>query len=226
MKRSEINALLVHAEDFFAEYCFSLPPWAYWRPADWDGRGSEITEIRENMLGWDVTDFGSGDFERRGLFLFTVRNGNPKRDKKPYAEKIMIVRPNQETPMHFHFSKMEDIINRGGGRLMIKLHNATPDDGLANTPVAVSVDGIRRTVSAGSVVALDPGESICLEQRCYHSFWAEGSPVLTGEVSMANDDIADNRFLEPLGRFPEIEEDEAPLHLLVSDYAGRPGARR
>jgi D-lyxose ketol-isomerase len=26
------------------------------------------------------------------------------------------------------------------------------------------------------------------------------------------------RFLEPTGRFPEIEEDEPPLYLLVNDY--------
>ena len=28
----------------------------------------------------------------------------------------------------------------------------------------------------------------------------------------------DNIFREPIGRFSEIEEDEAPKHLLVSDY--------
>ena|SRR5690554_1431468 len=45
------------------------------------------------MLGWDITDFGSGEFYKRGLFLFTLRNGKYKVDKKPYAEKIMIVAP-------------------------------------------------------------------------------------------------------------------------------------
>ena len=43
--------------------------------------------------------------------------------------------------------------------------------------------------------------------------------VLVGEVSKVNDDVNDNRFLKPTGRFPEIEEDEPPLHLLVGDYA-------
>ncbi|EJS87388.1 hypothetical protein AAUPMB_14130, partial [Pasteurella multocida subsp. multocida str. Anand1_buffalo] len=28
----------------------------------------------------------------------------------------------------------------------------------------------------------------------YHSFWAEDGVVLAGEVSMANDDLTDNRF--------------------------------
>ncbi|MFA7141628.1 MAG: D-lyxose/D-mannose family sugar isomerase, partial [Proteiniphilum sp.] len=31
-------------------------------------------------------------------------------------------------------------------------------------------------------------------------------------------DTADNRFNETVGRFPKIEEDEEPIHLLVSDY--------
>jgi D-lyxose ketol-isomerase len=33
-----------------------------------------------------------------------------------------------------------------------------------------------------------------------------------------NDDVTDNVFREPIGRFAEIDEDEAPWHLLVSDY--------
>jgi D-lyxose ketol-isomerase len=42
--------------------------------------------------------------------------------------------------------------------------------------------------------------------------------LLLGEVSMVNDDHNDNFFEEKLGRFPIIEEDEKPLHLLVGDY--------
>jgi D-lyxose ketol-isomerase len=33
-----------------------------------------------------------------------------------------------------------------------------------------------------------------------------------------NDDHIDNHFHDPFGLFPEIEEDEAPLHLLYNDY--------
>jgi D-lyxose ketol-isomerase len=218
MKRSEINAIQKSAKAFLAEHRFLLPPWAEFRPADWAGKGSEIAEIRDNLLGWDVTDFGSGDFRRRGLFLFTLRNGNLKLDRKPYAEKIMIVDVDQETPMHFHFHKMEDIINRGGGNLAIELYASTEDEKLSDRPLQISVDGVRRTVAAGTTLMLKPGESVCLEPFVYHRFWAEGARCLAGEVSMTNDDVADNRFLEPLGRFPEIEEDAATLHLLVSDY--------
>ena len=112
MKRSEINRIMESAKTFMSERKFFLPPWAYWSVADWKKNKEQAGEVIENMLGWDITDFGSGDFYRRGLFLFTLRNGKFNVDKKPYAEKIMIVEENQETPMHYHWSKMEDIINR------------------------------------------------------------------------------------------------------------------
>jgi D-lyxose ketol-isomerase len=223
MKRSEINNIVRRAEEFIRSQNFYLPPFAYWSPADWAAKGPEAREIAENKLGWDITDFGRGDFKRFGLFLFTLRNGSPQNWKtmkgKLYAEKIMIVEPGQETPMHFHWSKMEDIINRGGGNLLLKLYNATPEETLdEETTVKVSMDGVERSVPAGGIVSIAPGESISLRQYCYHSFWADGERCLIGEVSMVNDDDQDNRFADPLPRFPAIEEDEEPLHLLVNDY--------
>jgi len=220
MKRSEINRILENAKVFMEERKFFLPPWAYWNVDDWKKNKDSAGEVINNMLGWDITDFGSGNFERRGLFLFTLRNGKFNVDKKPYAEKIMIVEENQETPMHFHWAKMEDIINRGGGNLVIELYNSTEDEGFADTPVTLKVDGVQRTVDAGGKVVLTPGESICLEQGVYHRFYGEEGKgkVLVGEVSMVNDDTSDNCFYETIGRFPTIEEDVEPLHLLVSDY--------
>lgn len=221
MKRSEINALIDDAKAFFAEHRFALPPWAFWGPADWKGKGEACREIVDNMLGWDITDFGSGDFDNRGLLLFTIRNGHPAKDDKPYAEKIMIVRENQETPMHFHWSKMEDIINRGGGNLVLELYLADEDEQLSDNPVTVSVDGVTRTVEPGGTVVLEPGESICLTPYLYHRFYGEPGKgkVLVGEVSAVNDDTKDNRFHEELGRFPEVDEDVPPNHLLCSEYA-------
>lgn len=221
MKRSEINTLIATAKAFFEEKNFLLPPWAFWAPTEWKGKGDKAKEIVENMLGWDITDFGSGNFTKRGLLLFTIRNGNLKTgSKKEYAEKIMITRELQETPMHFHWSKMEDIINRGGGNLVIELYGSTEDEKLSKEPLTVSVDGITRTVEPGGKVVLTPGESICLEQGVYHRFYGQGGKgsVMVGEVSRVNDDSCDNRFHEEIGRFPEIDEDEEPLHLLASDY--------
>jgi D-lyxose ketol-isomerase len=220
MKRSEINQILKKAKTFMADKQFALPPWAYWTVSDWKKNKNDAQEITTNMLGWDITDFGSGDFLKRGLFLFTIRNGKFNSDKKTYAEKIMIVEESQETPMHYHWSKMEDIINRGGGNLVIELFNSKNGTEFSSAPVQFKTDGITRTVAAGGKVVLTPGESICLEQGIYHRFYGEAGKgtVLVGEVSMVNDDANDNCFYETIGRFPVIEEDEEPLHLLVSDY--------
>jgi D-lyxose ketol-isomerase len=220
MRRSEVNAILAWSQAFLDERKFLLPTWAAWSPEEWRLHAADCHEVVDNGLGWDVTDFGGGNFARRGLLLFTLRNGHPGRDRKPYAEKVMVVGENQETPMHCHRSKMEDIINRGGGELVMELLPA-PDGGDPQPgSVTVSIDGRDRSVSPGEPVVLHPGESICLPQGLYHRFFAApgGGPVLAGEVSSVNDDVGDNRFLEPVGRFPEIEEDEPPVRLLVSDY--------
>ncbi|MBN1936067.1 MAG: D-lyxose/D-mannose family sugar isomerase [Anaerolineae bacterium] len=223
MKRSAINLIMRDADAFIRSRGFYLPPFAYWTPDDWRDKGPEVAEIVENDLGWDITDFGRGDYRRMGLFLFTIRNGSVDNLKsmqgKIYAEKLLVVDVDQITPMHFHWGKAEDIINRGGGRLLVQLYNSTPKDELDNSPVTVSMDGVRCTVQAGGTVELEPGESITLPQRLYHKFWGADARVLVGEVSVVNDDRRDNRFYEPVrGRFPEIDEDEPPLYLLIQDY--------
>jgi len=226
MKRSEINGLIRDAIAFTKAHGFELPPFAFWSPDAWNAKGREADEIRDCMLGWDVTDFAAGDFRKWGLVAFTLRNGHPTdaRYPKPYCEKILITDEAQILPMHFHWNKAEDIINRGGGNVVMQLYNATSDDGLADSDVTVSVDGVRRAFKAGETVTLTPGDSICLTSRIYHKWWGEKGKgkILLGEVSKVNDDRSDNRFYEPLGRFSEIEEDETPLHLLCNEY---PAAR-
>jgi hypothetical protein len=220
MKRSEINALLEEAKQFFQDHHFHLPRWAFWGPADWKGRRKECAQIIDRMLGWDITDFASGDYRNRGLLLFALRNGTLSDDTKNYAEKIMIVKEDQETPFHFHWSKMEDIINRGGGNLILELFLSTEDEKLSDEPVPVIIDGVEHIYKPGERVRLEPGESITLYQGLYHRFYAEPGRgwVLCGEVSSVNDDTKDNRFLEGLGRFPALDEDADPIHLLVADY--------
>ena len=179
--------------------------------------------IRDNMLGWDITDYGLGRFDEVGFSLITLRNGNPKKKDqypKPYAEKLLYIKEGQMAPMHFHWYKMEDIINRGGGNVLIRVYNSTPEGEFADTPVTVHCDGRAHTVPAGTQVRLTPGQSITVFQNMYHDFELEPGtgPVLLGEVSMCNDDEHDNRFYEPIGRFPEIEEDESPYRLLCNEY--------
>ena len=220
MKRSEVNSIIIEAKNFFAAHQFMLPEWAHWSPAKWKGTSVMCSGIIENKLGWDITDFGSGDFYKNGLTLFTIRNGNWHKKDKIYCEKIMIAEEEQVTPMHFHWNKTEDIINRGGGILVMELFTSTPDDELSYDPLTVSIDGVLINVNAGEPLLLNPGQSICLTPRLYHRFYGEKGrgKVLIGEVSMVNDDDCDNRFYDKVGRFPEIDEDAEPVHLLVTDY--------
>lgn len=223
MKRSAINQSILEAGTFFRENCFFLPPYADWTPEGWLRRGSEAEEIRASRLGWDVTDFNSGQFESLGLTLFTLRNGSVAGGKtaKIYAEKIMFVRQDQVTPFHYHARKTEDIINRGGkgtGRLVVQLYNSAEDGSFAATPVSVTCDGVRQQVEAGGTVILGAGESITLTPYLYHTFYAADGHGLIGEVSSVNDDDTDNCFKEPLPRYPEIVEDEPPFRLLCTEY--------
>lgn len=226
MKRSEINAIMKDAVKFIARMNFRLPPFAFWNPTEWKRKGCEYDEIRDNMLGWDITDFGSHDYRKIGLLLFTIRNGSFSQRKytKPYAEKLLLVGEEQVTPYHFHWKKMEDIINRGGGNLLVKVYNSTSAGCFASTPVTVSRDGRNYQVKAGTVIKLTPGESITLPAGQYHKFWGEpgAGQVLLGEVSKVNDDRVDNRFYEKVGRFPTIEEDARPLFLLGNEYPPKP----
>ena len=100
MKRSEINRAMKEGLAFAAQYQFALPGFARWTPEDWKTKGREYDEIRDNMLGWDITDFGKGDFKKCGLLMFTIRNGNLKNPKytKTYAEKQLISEEGQITP--------------------------------------------------------------------------------------------------------------------------------
>lgn len=221
MKRSEINGIIRQFEDMLARHCFALPPFTGFTPEQWAEAGHEWDEVRQAGLGWDVTDYGLGQYEKTGLALITLRNGLP--GGKPYAEKIMLSQPLQVCPLHFHWKKTEDIINRGGGELMFILYNADADGNRLDTDVTLHRDGRRVTVPAGVPFGLMPGESLTLEPLCYHAFYAsEAGSVLVGEVSSCNDDVADNRFFESIGRFPAVEEDEPPYRLLCTEYPPAP----
>ncbi len=223
MKRSEINAYIREAKELFESISFKLPPFAHWTPEEWLTKGHEADEIRDNALGWDITDYGEGSYLNTGLLLFTIRNGNynnRERYPKGYAEKIMVIKEGQVCPMHFHWNKQEDIINRGGGNLVIELYYSTKNGQLSDEDFTLSVDGVQRQCKAGEKVVLTPGESICLESYVYHRFYGEvgKGTVIVGEVSAVNDDNNDNRFLVELKRFPEIIEDEPPIHHLCNEY--------
>jgi len=224
MKRSEINAAIREMNAMCEKYACYLPPFCHFVPEEWQEKGHDYDEVRDCMLGWDVTDYGYGKFYSQGTTLITIRNGSrtmPDRYPKVYAEKLLYLREGQVLINHFHWFKTEDIINRGGGTLLIRVYNAHDDESVDyESDVTVHTDGREYTVPAGTQIRLTPGESIYIPQRLYHDFSVEEGTgaVLIGEVSQCNDDNTDNRFAEPAGRFPEIEEDEAPYRLLCNEY--------
>jgi hypothetical protein len=224
MKRSRINAIMAEAEDFMAGFGFVLPPFARWSATEFRARRHEAGRIIAARMGWDITDYGQGDFDRLGLFLFTLRNGDladlRRGQGMAYAEKLLISRQDQISPMHTHALKVEDIINRGGAQLAIQLYGSNPEGGFdEHAGGTVACDGILRDFAPGEVLLLNAGQSVTLRPGDWHGFWGAGGDVLIGEVSTVNDDETDNIFRAPIGRFADIEEDVEPLHLLVSDYA-------
>ena len=201
-----------------------MPPFCRFTPEEWKQKGHEYDEVRDCMLGWDVTDYGAEKFDEFGFTLITIRNGNRRMAEKypkVYAEKLLYLMEKQYAPNHFHWYKTEDIINRGGGNVLIRVFNSLPDGRVDRvSTVSIQTDGRSYSVPAGTQIKLTPGESIHIYQRLYHDFEVEpgtGS-VLLGEVSQSNDDVHDNRFESPIGRFPKIEEDEPPYRFLCNEY--------
>ena len=225
MKRSEINQAITKAKVRLQEYRICLPMFGYWNVDEWRKVADKTERIRQRMLGWDVTDFGSNNFAKCGAVLFTVRNGdkNDDQNRAPYAEKYILLNDEteQEIPFHYHIDKTEDIINRGGGVLVVEMYGSTKDNNLdKDNPVTVYLDGVKHIFEAGEKIYVLPGNSITIEPYFYHRFYAEKGKgyLIVGEVSKVNDDNCDNVFLNPSERFIPIEEDEDALHPLVNEY--------
>ena len=224
MKRSEVNKALKELEAMCNECRFKLPPFCNFTPEQWQTLGHEYDEVRECMLGWDITDYGMGKFDEVGFSLITIRNGNrlmPDKYPKVYAEKLLYLKEGQYALNHFHWYKTEDIINRGGGNILLRVYSSHEDESIDyESDVTVHTDGRTYVVPAGTQVRLTPGESIHITQRLYHDFSVEPGTgnVLLGEVSQCNDDNNDNHFDPPAGRFPKIEEDEPAYRLLCNEY--------
>ncbi|MGI6172463.1 MAG: D-lyxose/D-mannose family sugar isomerase [Christensenellales bacterium] len=222
MKRSEINRSLRWAKDFLEANNHRLPPMAYWDMATWRAHKAQLDTVKRTMLGWDITDFGTGSFAELGAVLYTIRNGLLADSSVgvPYCEKFILMKDGQRLPKHYHVYKTEDIINRAGGTLQIFLWNADRDGNQLDTDVRVYMDGILRTVKAGEEIRIEKGASVSLPPYVAHVFGplpASGD-LLVGEVSKVNDDNTDNFFLEPTSRFADIEEDEDILHPLCNEY--------
>jgi len=189
MQRSEINAACREAAACFACHGWALPP----------------------APRWDITDFGLGDFSQSGLVLINLA------EEPEYCEKLMFARRGQQTPLHSHRRKKEDIICRHG-RLAFELWPGSPDPARRGATVTLKRNGRNFTARAGEIFAIDAGERITLVPGVCHAFRPESNGCIIGEVSTANDDDHDNFFVDPrIGRFPAIVEDEPAAFRLVND---------
>ena len=223
MKRSEINEALSWAKALLEKHSIKLPPFGYWNMEEWLSGQHDITTIKKVMLGWDITDYGKDKFNELGAVLFTLRNGSLTEENvgTPYAEKLIVLKDGQRLPLHYHASKTEDIINRAGGILAIKLYNSLEDGSVdERSDVTVDMDGIRYIVKAGEELHIMPGHSITLRPFVYHLFWAKvgAGDLVCGEVSSINDDMTDNYNAEDVSRFSRVVEDEKILHPLCNEY--------
>ncbi|MES2307228.1 MAG: D-lyxose/D-mannose family sugar isomerase [Verrucomicrobiota bacterium] len=229
LQRSTINNSIDRAKNIFSHFGIHLPPYAFWSLSEWEKAGEDIHEIRECMLGWDVTDFGSQRFFEIGRTLFTLRNGKLKSQnyRKTYAEKLIIDPEGQRAPAHFHRSKREDIINRAGGNILVQLTATTPHGEASTQNFDIFVDGIQKKISPREIIRLKPGQSLCIPPRTIHQFWGEEGTgyqmdgigySVSGEVSSVCDDLNDNVFLEKSERFPRILEDEPRRYYLCNEY--------
>lgn len=222
MDRSTINEIIAESDAFIRSHGVHLPPFAYFSPQELKAHVLDAPSIRDRFLGWDITDYGQGKFDELGLFLFTTRNGLQSNIASGqgmlYAEKVMISGESQISPMHRHVTKTEDIINRGGGDLVLELFTDGGEGIDESLPVEVQSDGRVVRLKGGELLRLKPGESVTLEPHVWHAFWGEGGKVLIVEVSNVNDDRTDNIFRDPIGRFSTVNENTEPTHLLVSDY--------
>ena len=222
MKRSEINAAFKWAEELLAKNNIHLPEIAGWSMDDWRRNADRVETIRKVMMGWDITDFGTGDFANVGAVLYTMRNG--KLDEPgvgvPYCEKYIVMKEGQRLPKHYHVFKTEDIINRAGGVLAVYLWNADKDGKQLDTDVVIYMDGVRHVVKPGEEILITPGNSISLTPYIGHIFGPKPGTgdIVVGEVSKVNDDNTDNYWMEPTSRFADIEEDEPILHPLCNEY--------
>ncbi len=218
MKRSEIQAAIQWARALLEKSGLALPMFADWSLQEWRERKEQAATIIKTMRGWDVTTFGHDDFNQVGSVLFTIRNGLPDGSAGcPYAEKLIMLREGQMLPNHYHAQKTEDIINRSGGVLVIKVYNSLPDGSVDRTgDVRILMDGIESMVPAGTEVEVTRGNSMTIYPGLYHLFIAKPGfgDLVVGEVSSINDDNTDNYFEDNRPRFIPVEEDvpvEIPL---------------
>jgi D-lyxose ketol-isomerase len=221
MKRSFVDASIDKMLEMCARHGVILPPFALWSEAQYRDDPAAARRILDSGLGWNIVEFEPGEFARAGLSVFTIRMGDWRQLQQGrgrlYAEKALFAEDGQRTPHHYHIVKTEDVVNRGGARFVVELFKVDR----AGAPLKERFRALKDVkvldLEPGAKVVLEPGESLTLDPFVAHAFWAEGGATLAGEVSLSNDDRADNLFLPPLAAPAPIEEDAARKYVTVRD---------
>ena len=221
MKRSFIDARIEKMLRLCEYHGVALPPFARWGRTHYEADEEAARFIAARGLGWNVVEFRPGAFETDGITLFTLRMGDwreleTKRGRL-YAEKAIMCEDGQRAPHHYHVVKTEDIVNRGGARFVVELFKVDRAGAPTKERFRALKDVSVLDLKAGDQVRLEPGQSLTLDPYVAHAFWAEGGPAIAGEVSLANDDRADNYFVPPLPPTEAIEEDKPARFVTARD---------
>ena len=130
MKRSRVNEIIREADAFIRSFGYVMPPFAYWTPDELQGAPAAPASSTPGSAGTSPTT-------ARATSTSSACSCSPCATAAPpisprgsgmlYAEKIMISRKDQLSPMHRHDVKAEDIINRGGGTLVLELFSRDAD---------------------------------------------------------------------------------------------------
>ena len=117
----------------------------------------------------------------------------------------------EDTPPTLHFAIMADTLKHGLEQQIEQFLMEHP------TTKLVVIDTLQRVRGTGSDSNLYANDYQDVEVE------PGSGAALLGEVSQCNDDNTDNSFNPPVGRFPKIEEDEAPYRLLCNEYLAAKG---
>jgi D-lyxose ketol-isomerase len=222
MRRSFVDSRIDAMLEFCSRQKYALPPFSLWDPARFRADPVAARRIADGGLGWSVVEFEPKAFAKEGLTLFTTRMGDwrelCKGRGRLYGEKAIMALDGQRTPHHYHIVKTEDILNRGGARFVVELYRVDRNGLRMNDRFDVQKDASTINLGPGDRVTLEPGESIVLEPFIAHAFWAEGGPVLAGEVSLVNEDAVDNYFVPPLSPAEPLEEDATARYVMARDH--------
>ena len=123
------------------------------------------------------------------------------------------------SPYHSHKVNVQDIIHLVGGDLALEFVDVDDEAQELSHAISVFIDGQVSILHPHQPLILKRGQSVTVERNIYHKFYAvKGTGmVMAGEVSQVNDDNNDNYFLETVGRFSQIEEDEEAIHPLWNE---------